>query len=88
MARTAPVAVWSYLVIATLLEAALVTNLSSLGVLIVDAIVLLLAAGEIFSIGFVYMHLKWEPRSLVGVAVISVFFAVLAVSLSLASLGH
>lgn len=89
MNRITPIAVWTYLVLATLAEASLVSNPLSLGQNLVVAIIFVLAATQVGALASVYMHLKYEPRPVVGIAAASIFFAVLAVALFLASIsGH
>jgi heme/copper-type cytochrome/quinol oxidase subunit 4 len=88
MNRITPIAVWAYLVIATIIEAMLVNNPAGLGPALATTTILVLAATQVGGIAAVNMHLKDEPRSVVGVAGASIFFAVLAVVLFLASIGH
>lgn len=88
MTKTAPLAIWTYLVVATLSEAYLVSNPVGLGQSLLIALVLVLAATQVGAVASVYMHLRYEPRAVVGIAAASIFFAVLAVALFLASIGH
>jgi cytochrome c oxidase subunit IV len=81
-------AVWTYLVVATVAEAYLVSNAVGLGQGLLVALVLALAATQVGAVASVYMHLRYEPRPVVGIAAASIFFAVLAVALFLASIGH
>lgn len=88
MNNTTPIAVWSYLVVATLLEWALAKNFLGLTTLYSNIVIGLLAASQIFTVAMVFLRLKYEPRGVVGIAAASVFFAVLAVVLALGSIGH
>ena len=88
MNKTAPLAIWTYLVVATLSEAYLVSNPVGVGQSLLITLVLVLAATQVGAVASVYMHLRYEPRPVVGIAVASIFFAVLAVALFLASIGH
>lgn len=88
MSKATPIAVWSYLMIATLLEAVLAKNFFSLGTIYTNVTIAILAASEIAAVGAVFLRLKYEPRSVLGLAGASIFFAVLAVVLALGSLGH
>jgi len=88
MNKATPPAVWAYLVIATLAEAFLATSLTGLAANTLVVVILVLAATEVGAIGAVFMHLKYEPRAVVGIAAASIFFAVLAVALFLASISH
>ena len=88
MNKTTPVAIWAYLVIATLAQASLATTSLGLTSSIVIVLILLLGATEVGGVAAVFMHLKYEPRSVVAIAAASIFFAVLAVVLFLASIGH
>ncbi len=83
-----PIAVWSYLVAATLLEWALAKNFLSLTTIYTNIAIAVLAASQIFSVAMVFLRLKYEPRGVVGIAAASLFFAVLAVVLALGSIGH
>jgi len=88
MNKMTPVAAWSYLVIATLLEAALANKVLSLNTTYANIAIGVLAASQVATVGAIYLGLKYEPRAVVGIAVASLFFAVLAVVLALGSLGH
>ena len=88
MNNTAPIAVWSYLVVAALLEWALAKNLLSLGTIYTNIVIAVLAASQILAVAMVFLRLKYEPRGIVGIAAASLFFAVLAVVLALGSIGH
>ena len=88
MNNTAPIAVWSYLVVAALLEWALAKNLLSLGTIYTNIVIAALAASQILAVAMVFLRLKYEPRGIVGIAAASLFFAVLAVVLALGSIGH
>jgi len=82
MNNTTPIAVWSYLVVATLFEWALAKNFLS------PTTVYTNAASQILAVAMVFLRLKYEPRGIVGLAAASLFFAVLAVVLALGSIGH
>ena len=88
MNNTAPIAVWSYLVVAALLEWAFAKNLLSLGTIYTNIVIAVLAASQILAVAMVFLRLKYEPRGIVGIAAASLFFAVLAVVLALGSIGH
>ncbi len=88
MNNTAPIAVWSYLVVAALLEWAFAKNLLSLGMIYTNIVIAALAASQILAVAMVFLRLKYEPRGIVGIAAASLFFAVLAVVLTLGSIGH
>ena len=88
MNNTTPVAVWSYLIVATVLEWALAKNLLSLTTTYTNIIIAVLAASQILAVAMVFLRLKYEPHGVVGIAAASVFFAVLAVVLALGSIGH
>ena len=88
MSNTTPIAVWSYLIIATLMEWALAKNILTLDLLYTNIAIGVLAASQILTIASVFLRLKYEPRGVVGIAAASVFFAVLAVVLALGSIGH
>jgi len=88
MKNTTPVAVWSYLVAATLLEWTLAKNLLSLTTIYTNVAIAVLAASQILALAMVFLRLKYEPRGVVGIAAASLFFAVLAVVLALGSIGH
>jgi len=88
MNNTAPIAVWSYLVVAALLEWALAKNLLSLGTIYTNIVIAALAASQILAVAMVFLRLKYEPHGIVGIAAASLFFAVLAVVLALGSIGH
>ncbi len=88
MQNTTPIAVWSYLVVATLLEWVLAKNLPSLGTIYTNIVIAALAASQILAVAMVFLRLKYEPRGIVGIAAASLFFAVLAVVLALGSIGH
>lgn len=88
MNKATPVAIWAYLVIATLVQVSLATlSLGFTSVLII-VLVLGLGATEVGGIAAVFMHLKYEPKSVVAIAAASIFFAVLAVVLFLGSISH
>ena len=84
--KTAPIATWLYLVVTIIIELYLATTY--IGTTYGDASIGVLAASQVFAVALVYLRLKYETRSIVGVALASLFFAVLAVVLFLASLGH
>ena len=86
--NTTPIAVWSYLVVATLLEWALAKSVLNLTTIYANIAIGLLAASQIFAVATIFLRLKYEPRGVVGIAAASVFFAVLAVVLALGSIGH
>ena len=88
MQNTTPIAIWSYLVVATLLEWALARNLLSLATIYANIAIAVLAASQILAVATVFLRLKYEPRGIVGIAAASLFFAVLAVVLTLGSIGH
>ncbi len=88
MNNTTPIAVWSYLIVATVLEWALAKNLLSLTTTYTNIIIAVLAASQILAVAMVFLRLKYEPHGVVGIAAASVFFAVLAVVLALGSIGH
>jgi len=88
MNKITPFAAWSYLVITTLLEAALANKVLSLSTTYANIAIGVLAASQVATVGAIYLGLKYEPRAVVGIAVASLFFAVLAVVLALGSLGH
>lgn len=88
MNSTTPIAVWSYLVVATLLEWALAKNLLSLSTIYTNIVIAVLAASQILAVATIFLRLKYEPRGIVGLAAASLFFAVLAVVLALGSIGH
>ncbi len=88
MNSTTSIAVWSYLVVATLLEWALAKNFLSLSAIYTNIVIAVLAASQILTVAMVYLRLKYEPRGIVGIAAASLFFAVLAVVLALGSIGH
>ncbi len=88
MQNTTPIAIWSYLVVATLLEWALARNLLSLATIYANIAIAVLAASQILAVATVFLRLKYESRGIVGIAAASVFFAVLAVVLALGSIGH
>jgi len=88
MQNTTPIAVWSYLVAASLLEWALAKNLLSLTTIYMNIVIAALAASQILAVAMVFLRLKYEPRGIVGIAGASLFFAVLAVVLALGSIGH
>ncbi len=88
MNKATPLAVWSYLVAATLVQVSLATLSTGLASAVVFVMILGLGATEIGGIAAVFMHLRWEPKSVVAIAAASVFFAVLAVVLFLGSIGH
>ena len=88
MNKITPIAAWSYLVVATLLEATLANKVLSLSITFTNIAIALLAASQVATVGAIYLGLKYEPRAVVGIAVASLFFAVLAVVLALGSLGH
>jgi len=88
MNNTTPVAVWSYLIVATVLEWALAKNLLSLTSIYTNIVIAVLAASQILAVAMVFLRLKYEPPGVVGIAAASVFFAVLAVVLALGSIGH
>jgi len=88
MQNTTPIAIWSYLVVATLLEWALARNLLSLATIYANIAIAVLAASQILAVAMVFLRLKYEPRGIVGIAAASLFFAVLAVVLTLGSIGH
>ncbi|OLB46620.1 hypothetical protein AUH73_07010 [archaeon 13_1_40CM_4_53_4] len=88
MQNTTPIAVWSYLVAASLLEWALAKNLLSLTTIYANIAIAALAASQILAVAMVFLRLKYEPRGIVGIAAASLFFAVLAVVLALGSIGH
>ena len=71
-----------------MLEAAIANKALSLTATYTDIAIGLLVATQIATMGAIYLGLKYEPRSVVGIAVASLFFAVLAVVLALGSLGH
>ena len=85
---TTPVAVWSYLVVATLLEWALAKNFLSTNTIYSNVVIAILAASQILAVAMIFLRLKYEPRGIVGIAAASLFFAVLAVVLALGSIGH
>jgi len=88
MNNAAPIVVWSYLVVAALMEWALAKNLLSLGTIYTNIVIAVLAASQILAVAMVFLRLKYEPRGIVGIAAASLFFAVLAVVLALGSIGH
>jgi heme/copper-type cytochrome/quinol oxidase subunit 4 len=88
MSSSTPIAVWSYLVVATLLEWALAKNFLSLSTIYANIVIAVLAASQILTVALVFLRLKYEPRGIVGIATASLFFAVLAVVLALGSIGH
>ena len=88
MNSATPIAVWSYLVVATLLEWALAKNFLSLSTIYTNIVLAVLAASQILIVALVFLRLKYEPRGIVGIAAASLFFAVLAVVLALGSIGH
>ncbi len=88
MNNTAPIAVWSYLIVATVLEWALAKNILSLTTIYTNIVIAVLAASQILAVAMVFLRLKYEPWGVVGIAAASVFFAVLAVVLALGSIGH
>jgi hypothetical protein len=88
MNKITPVAAWFYLIVATLLEAALANKALSLSTTYTNIAIGVLAASQVAIVGAIFLGLKYEPRAVVGIAVASLFFAVLAVVLALGSLGH
>jgi Prokaryotic Cytochrome C oxidase subunit IV len=88
MNNATAIAVWSYLVVATLFEWASAKNLLSLSTIYVNIVIAVLAASQILAVASVFLRLKYEPRGIVGIAAASLFFAVLAVVLALGSIGH
>src|SRR5947209_20123261 len=88
MNNTTPIAVWSYLVVATLFEWALAKSFLSLSTIYTNIVIAALAASQILTVALVFLRLKYEPRGIVGIAAASLFFAVLAVVLALGSIGH
>ena len=88
MNNAAPIVVWSYLLVAALMEWALAKNLLSLGTIYTNIVIAVLAASQILAVAMVFLRLKYEPRGIVGIAAASLFFAVLAVVLALGSIGH
>ena len=88
MNSATPIAVWSYLVVATLLEWALAKNFLNLSTIYTNVVIAALAASQILAVAMVFLRLKYEPRGIVGIAAASLFFAVLAVVLALGSIGH
>ncbi len=88
MNKATPLAIWAYLVAAALVQVSLATLSIGLASAVVIVMILGLGATEIGGIAAVFMHLRWEPKSVVAIAAASVFFAVLAVVLFLGSIGH
>ena len=88
MNSTTPIAVYSYLVVATILEWALAKNFLSLTAIYSNIVIAVLAASQILAVAMVFLRLKYEPRGIIGIAAASLFFAVLAVVLALGSIGH
>jgi hypothetical protein len=88
MKNTAALAVWSYLVVATLLEWALARDFFTMGSFYTNVVIAFLVASQITTVATIFLRLKYEPRSVVGLAGASLFFAVLAVVLALGSIGH
>jgi len=88
MNNTTPIAVWSYIVVATLFEWALAKNFLSPTTIYTNIVIASLAATQILAVAMVFLRLKYEPRGIVGLAAASLFFAVLAVVLALGSIGH
>ena len=88
MNKITPIAVWSYLVVSTLLEATLANKVVSVSSTYANIAIGVLTASQVGTVGAIYLGLKYEPRAVVGIAVASLFFAVLAVVLALGSLGH
>src|SRR5207249_11852585 len=88
MTNTTPIAVWSYLVVATLFEWALAKNFLSPTTIYTNIVIAALAASQILAVAMVFLRLKYEPRGIVGIAAASIFFAVLAVVLAFGSIGH
>lgn len=83
-----PIVAWSYLVATILVEAALANNFFALGTTYSNIAIAILISSQIATMGAVFLRLKYEPRSVVGIAAVSLFFAVLAVVLALGSIGH
>ena len=59
MNKITPVAAWSYLVIATLLEAALANKVLSLNTTYTDIAIGVLAASQVATVGAIYLGLKY-----------------------------
>ena len=62
MNNAAPIVVWSYLVVAALMEWALAKNLLSLGTIYTNIVIAVLAASQILAVAMVFLRLKYEPR--------------------------
>jgi hypothetical protein len=86
--RTAPLAAWAYLIVTTIAEMAIANNYIHLTGIYDPITIGVLVATQVIAMGTIFLRLKYEPRSIVGVAGASIFFAVLAVVLFIASLGH
>jgi cytochrome c oxidase subunit IV len=70
MARFNPIFVWLYVIVGTLIEVFSVYKLRPYSVAGTDAIILVLGASEVAMIGAYFMHLKFEQKSLLIIAVI------------------
>ncbi len=72
MARFTPVLVWLYVIIGTVLQVSAEEYLRPHSVSAADAIIFLLGVSEVTLIGAYFMHLKYEQRSLLIVALLPI----------------
>jgi hypothetical protein len=86
--RIAPVAAWAYLVVTTIAEMAIAENYIHLTGFYNPGVIGALVASQVIAMSAIFLRLKYESKSIVGLAGASIFFALLAVVLFLASLGH
>jgi hypothetical protein len=86
--RTAPLVAWAYLIVTTIAEMAIANNFIHINGIYNPVLIAALVTTQVIAMGAIFLRLKYEPRSIVGVAGASIFFAVLAVVLFIASLGH
>jgi hypothetical protein len=86
--RTAPLAAWAYLIVTTIAEMAIANKYIPLSGVYNPGVIAALVATQVVAMGAIFLRLKYESKSIVAIAGASIFFAVLAAVLFIASLGH
>jgi hypothetical protein len=86
--KMAPLVAWAYLVVTTIAEMAIASNYIHLTGVYDTGVIAVLVGSQVLAMSAIFLRLKYESKSIVGIAGASIFFALLAVVLFLASLGH
>jgi cytochrome c oxidase subunit IV len=82
------IAIWIYTVIATILEALSFYYLRRFGYLLTNSVIMALGLSQVFVIAAYYMHLKYESKALVIVALSPIMVVAALITGILFSIPH